>query len=368
MKKWSLFLVTILLASACKEKIPQPSDGKEETDKIAGTYAPQAYLFEVPEWMPPPVVPADNPMTVEGVALGRMLFYDPILSIDSTLSCAGCHNPSLAFTDGAAVSKGVLGIAGRRSAMSLVNLAFNTRGFFWDGRVNTLEEQALIPIEDHIEMADDWENVEAKLRRHSDYPQLFRAAFGIEEKTDLTRELAVKAIAQFERTLISANARYDQVIWERNGFPTDSEQRGIALFFIEDNQNIDHPGCSHCHFNPLFTDNNFRNNGLDSVADLNSFSDDGLGGFNNNIYDNGKFRVPTLRNIELTAPYMHDGRFATLEEVLDHYSQGGHGVINEDPNIRQFVLSDQEKQDLINFLKMLTDTSFVKKEAIQNPF
>lgn len=365
-----IYLILFLMAyaaSACEEKMPQPS-GENDNDLITGAYAPEAYEFDVPDFMPRPIVPADNPMTVQGIALGRMLFFDPILSRDSTLSCQSCHVPELAFTDGNALSKGVRGLDGIRNSMSLVNLAYNPRGFFWDGRVRTLEEQALIPIEDHLEMDDSWDNVEEKLRRHPDYPKLFRAAFGIENKSELTKDLAVKAIAQFERTLISANSRYDQVIWGRNGFPTDSEQRGIALFFIEDNQNVEHPGCSHCHFNPLFTDNNFRNNGLDSVADLNSFSDAGLGGFNDNIFDKGKFRVPTLRNIELTAPYMHDGRFNTLEEVLDHYSQGGHGVINEDPNIRPFSLTEQDKEDLISFLKMLTDTSFLKKEAFQSPF
>lgn len=340
----------------------------ETDDLIVGDYKPMAYTFDVPAYMPRPIVPEDNPMTVEGVELGRMLFFDPIFSADSTLSCAGCHDPKLAFTDGKAVSKGILGIEGKRSAMSLVNLAYSTRGFFWDGRSRSLEEQALIPIEDHAEMADTWENVEDKLRRHESYPQFFRSAFGIERKSEITRDLAVKAIAQFERTLISAQSRYDKVIWESNGFPTDSEQRGIALFFIEDDQTVAHPGCSHCHFNPLFTDNQFRNNGLDSVASLEDFIDKGLGGFNGNVYDNGKFKVPTLRNVVLTAPYMHDGRFASLEEVLDSYSRGGHGVANEDTNILPFSLTDQDKADLIAFLNMLTDTSFVNNPEFQSPF
>lgn len=363
-----ILAIAVLWACEKDQPVPQPCPSCGDEDEIAGNYAPRAYTFDLPEWMPTPIIPPDNPMTVEGVELGRMLFYDPILSRDSSLSCAGCHLPALSFTDGKAVSRGIRGLPGTRSAMALVNLAFNPQGFFWDGRSSTLEEQALIPIEDHLEMDDDWENVEEKLRRHPDYPRLFRGAFGIERRSELTRELAVKAIAQFERTLISAYSRYDRVIWERQGFPTDAEQRGIALFFIEDNQDVSHPGCSHCHFNPLFTDNAFRNNGLDSVASLSDFVDLGRGGANNNLYDNGKFRVPTLRNIALTAPYMHDGRFATLEEVLDSYSQGGHGVINEDPNIRPFTLSEREKQDLIAFLNMLTDTSFTKKPEFQNPF
>jgi cytochrome c peroxidase len=369
MKPWkNILLISVLLFFlGCEKKKIMP--GGDETDElISGSYSPTDYTFDIPDYMPTPVVPAENPMTQEGVALGRMLFYDPIFSADSTLSCAGCHDPKLAFTDGKALSTGILGVEGKRSSMSLVNLAYNTRGFFWDGRSRSLEEQALIPIEDHTEMADTWENVEDKLRRHDEYPRLFRAAFGIERKSELTRDLAVKAIAQFERTLISAQSRYDKVIWESDGFPTDSEQRGIALFFIEDDQSVEHPGCSHCHFNPLFTDNQFRNNGLDSVATLNDFEDKGLGGVNGNIFDNGKFRVPTLRNIALTAPYMHDGRFNTLEEVLDSYSRGGHGMPNEDANILPFTLTEQDKADLIAFMEMLTDTSFINNPDFSNPF
>lgn len=362
-----LIFSLLLLALACQKETLTPGGG-ESDQLIEGPYEPTEYTFDIPDYLPMPIVPADNPMTEEGVALGRMLFYDPIFSADSTLSCAGCHDPQIAFTDGKAQSTGILGIEGKRSAMSLVNLAYNTRGFFWDGRVRSLEEQALVPIEDHAEMADTWENVEEKLRRHERYPGLFRAAFGIERSSELSRDLAVKAIAQFERTLISAQSRYDRVIWESDGFPSDSEQRGIALFFIEDNQSVAHPGCSHCHFNPFFTDNQFRNNGLDSVANLEDFEDKGLGGISGNVFDNGKFRVPTLRNIALTAPYMHDGRFGSLEEVLDSYSRGGHGVINEDANIQPFSLSEQDKLDLIAFMNMLTDTSFVKNPAFSNPF
>lgn len=369
MSNWKIiiFISLILGAFSCRKEKIEPKES-ETDDLISGVYAPTAYSFDLPTYMPTPIVPVDNPMTVEGIELGRMLFFDPILSADSSLACAGCHNPGLAFTDGKAVSTGILNIEGRRSAMSLVNLAYNTRGFFWDGRARSLEEQALIPVEDHTEMADSWDNVELKLRAHDSYPQRFRAAFGIEKKSEITRDLAVKAISQFERTLISAQSRYDKVIWESNGFPTDEEQRGIALFFIEDDQTVGHPGCSHCHFNPLFTDNQFRNNGLDSVATLEDFVDKGLGGSNGNIYDNGKFRVPTLRNIVKTAPYMHDGRFATLDEVLENYSKGGHGVANEDTNILPFPLTEQDKADLISFLNMLTDTAFLKNPEFQNPF
>lgn len=367
----SIFFFLLMLGFGCEK---QPIDGPDnctdcaDSDRIEGAYQPEEYVFDLPDWMPQPILPDDNPTTVAGVALGRQLFYDPILSADSTQSCASCHRQELAFTDGRVVSVGIRGLEGRRNAMSLVNMGYNARGFFWDGRSESLEDQALIPIEDHLEMDNTWEKVEQALREHAEYPQGFRAAFGIEQRSELNRELVVKAIAQFERTLISYQSRYDDIVWERNGFPTDSEQRGLELFFLEDNQSLEHPGCSHCHFNPHFTDHSFKNNGLDDVASLDDFPDRGRGEVTNNLYDNGKFRVPSLRNVALTAPYMHDGRFATLEEVLDHYRSGGHGVINEDPNIRPFDLSERDKQDLIAFLHMLTDTTFTQKEAFSNPF
>jgi len=367
----SMLAILLVLGQGCTKdsmSTPDPCTDCTDSDLIEGVYAPVDYVFDLPDWMPQPIIPEDNPMTVAGVELGRKLFYDPILSADSTQSCASCHRQELAFTDGRVFSVGIRGLEGRRNAMSLVNMGYNARGLFWDGRSKTLEDQALVPIEDHLEMDNTWENVEQTLRAHPEYPQQFRAAFGIERSTELDRDLVVKAMAQFERTLISYQSRYDDIVWERNGFPTDSEQRGLELFFIEDNQSVEHPGCSHCHFNPHFTDHSFKNNGLDSVATLADFPDRGRGEVTNSIYDNGKFRVPSLRNVALTAPYMHDGRFATLEEVVEHYGSGGHGIINEDPNIRPFTLTERDKQDLISFLHMLTDTTFTQKEAFSNPF
>jgi len=363
-----LFLASISLAfEGCRDD-DDTCTTCPNNDVITSEYNPQPYALNVPSWLPTVPVPPDNLLTVDGVALGRMLFYDPILSSDSTLSCASCHKQERAFTDGLAVSTGVLGIPGKRSAMSLANLAYNTRGFFWDGRTGSLETQALIPVEDHIEMNENWDNVLEKFRNHSAYPAQFRKAFGIELKSQITKELAAKALAQFQRALISGNSRYDQVIWGQQGWLTDEEQRGLELFFIEFAGTIQHPGCSHCHFNPLFTDNNFRQNGLENVPDLLSFPDLGRGAISGIAYDNGKFRVPTLRNIELTAPYMHDGRFTTLEQVLDHYASGGHGVPNEDPNILPFTLDAQQKQDLIAFLKTLTDPTFISNPNFSSPF
>ena len=354
--------------SGCKPEESPECAGCPESDLIQANYQPVPYPLVLPAHFPQPIALPDNPLTVDGVELGRRLFYDPILSADSSQSCSTCHRQSRSFANPERVNKGILGLEGSRNAMALINLGYNPRGFFWDGRSDTPEDLALLPVIDHLEMNDTWENVERKLQKHPQYPALFRKAFGIERKGDIRRDLAVKAMGQFMRTLISAQSRYDQVLWERKGFPTDSEQRGLELFFIEYSQSLDHPGCSHCHFNPFFTDHNFRNNGLTPAPSLDDFPDKGRGAISQNKFDNGKFKVPTLRNIALTAPYMHDGRFKTLEEVLDHYSSGGHPSGNLDPNIQRFTLSPQDKQDLIAFLNMLTDTAFVQNPKFANPF
>jgi cytochrome c peroxidase len=169
--------------------------------------------------------------------------------------------------------------------------------------------------------------------------------------------------------MVSYQSRFDQIVYAQQGWPTEEEQLGRDLFIVEQGlPTQEHPGCSHCHGSALFTENNFFNNGISDVEDLLSFLDNGLGVVTKIIQDNGKFRTPTLRNIALTAPYMHDGRFATLEEVLDSYAAGGHGVANEDANIQPFALSDEQKEAMIAFLNMLTDTSFVNNPAFSNPF
>lgn len=360
----ALLLFLVLTSSDCKQEQPPVDSG----DIIDGVYAPQAYDLELPSWLGAPYIPADNPMTVDGVELGRHLFYDPLLSADNTMSCSSCHLQAKNFADGLAVSTGIDGIAGRRSSMPLINLAYNTKGFFWDGRAASLEQQALAPVEDPVELHNTWPEVVQRLQEHDTYPTMFRKAFGIEKKQEITKELAAKALAQFERSLISFNSRYDKVVWENQGFPTDSEERGKQLFFIEESQTEEHPGCSHCHVSTHFTDNTYKNNGLDNPGDLNNYSDKGRGEVTGNLYDNGRFRVPTLRNIALSAPYMHDGRFATLEEVLQHYAEGGHGAENEDVNIMPFTLNDQQIADMVAFLNMLTDTTFTNDERFSSPF
>ncbi len=368
---FSFFLGIIVLIACDKDNRPTgtPNPSTPNAQDLSNIpYNPIA--VELPDVFPLPVmdIPADNPLTEAGVELGRFLFYDPILSGNEKMACADCHFPQSGFTDNLAVSNGTDGIPGLRSSMSLVNAGYFTKGLFWDGRIQTLEEQALLPVEDVLELHNDWENVVEDLKQHTDYPTRFREAFGINTTEDITKELAVKAIAQFERSLLSYNSKYDKVI-RNEAFFEEDELIGFELFFDEPNDFPD-AECGHCHNAPLFTVNQYFNNGLDAVDNLEDFKDKGLGSITNNPFDNGKFRAPSLRNIALTAPYMHDGRFQTLEEVIDHYNEGAHFADNIDPLISPngLGLSEQNKKELIAFLHTLTDTSFVNNPAYQNPF
>ncbi|MEL6925384.1 MAG: cytochrome c peroxidase, partial [Bacteroidota bacterium] len=304
-------LLLFLLMLACK---PDPKvEPVDEGDLSNIEYQPVSYEFDLPKGYQQIDQPEDNQATEAGVQLGRFLFFDPILSADGTMSCSSCHEPVAAFTDNQAVSKGIDGVAGVRSSMSLVDLAYNNRGLFWDGRIKTLEEQALLPVEDPIELHDDWGNVVNKLKAHPDYPSRFRKAFGIDHVREITKELAVKAIAQYERALISpGNSKYDRVVQRREEFFEDEELNGYDMFF-DISPELPDAECGHCHNGPYMTTHEFFNNGLQNVNSLDDFPDKGLGAFTGVRQDNGKFRAPTLRNIELTAPYMHDGRFETLE-------------------------------------------------------
>ncbi|MFQ5600121.1 MAG: cytochrome-c peroxidase [Candidatus Krumholzibacteriia bacterium] len=316
---------------------------------------PQEFGIDVPGFPGMPV-PEDNPLTRQGVALGRRLFYDPILSRDSTQSCSTCHTQEFAFSDsGRRFSVGVDGTEGARNAPSVINVAWN-KALFWDGRAQTLEEQAVQPVINPIEMDETWDRVVAKLRRSPTYLDLFGEAFGTRQ---ITRERVVKAIAQFERTLVSNNSKYDRSL--RNEVTlSDAEQRGRIFFLSEIGD------CFHCHDEFQFTVRDFRDIGLDLVP-----PDAGRSNVTGLPEDVGKFKIPTLRNIELTAPYMHDGRFQTLEEVLDHYDSGGVHSQNVDPLIRVgrgLGLTEQQKQDIIAFLKTLTDSTFVNNPDFSNPF
>lgn len=306
--------------------------------------------------------PADNPLTVEGVDLGRRLFYETALSANNRMSCGTCHRQELAFTDGKTFSEGFDGVLQERNTMSLANLLW-VRHFFWDGRARGLEEQAATPLTNPHEMGQSLCVSAEKLQQKGDYPARFAATFGSDT---ISGDAIVKALAQFERTLISANSKYDRYL--RGEYqPTASEANGIALFFNNPDpvRGLRGASCGHCHGGPKTFSELYHNNGLDSLP-----RDGGREKITGQSYDRGRFRVATLRNIALTAPYMHDGRFTTLEEVVDHYNDH----IKASPSLSPFLqdmrlgLTGQEKKDLIAFLRLLTDSSFISDKRYSNPF
>lgn len=310
---------------------------------------PDLYELEVPSHFPTPTIPDDKTLTAEKIALGRKLFFDPILSSDSTISCGSCHKQEKAFADDGQLSRGVENRPGTRNAPALINAVYG-RSFFWDGSSPTLERQVLFPIESEVEMNSNMADVIAKLRNHVAYPGLFQAAFG-----DIpTADGLTDAIAAFERTLISVNAPFDQFRQGDSLAMSAAQYRGMELFFGEKAE------CFHCHGGFNFTDEDFHSNGLDAEPE-----DPGRWRLTGLESDRGLFKTPTLRNIELTAPYMHDGRFETLEAVIDHYASGGAAHLNKSPLIRQFILSDGEKEDLIQFLKALSDPVFLTNPDFQ---
>lgn len=350
----TVFLLLILvIASSCN----QPNDDDE-------IYVTTPYELKIPQGLPPmdAFIPVDNPMTVEGVALGRKLFYDPILSGDNTQACGDCHKQENAFSDPREFSIGIDGLEGERNAMAVVNMGWNQFGFFWDGRSKTLEEQALDPVRNIIEMNTTWPEVEAKLNADEEYRLLFKQAYDVNYIDSLT---VAKAIAQFERTLISGNSKFDKWYNQQSIQLSESETRGFILF-----QSNDGADCFHCHnLGGLITTNMFENNGLD----VDFTDDEGHYLVTDDAADRGRFRIPTLRNIELTAPYMHDGRFVTLEQVVDHYSEGLQWSENINPGNLQFAhdggvyLTQGEKQDLIAFLRTFTDEEFITNPAFSDP-
>lgn len=327
------------------------------------------YTLEVPAilatYLPSIEIPEDNPMTVEGVELGRQLFYDPILSGDGTQSCASCHVQTDGFTDVNQFSTGIDGVQGNRNAMPLFNLAYYN-AFFWDGRAATIEEQAFEPVTNPIEMHNSWTSAVASLQSDSDYPSLFKAAFGTDE---IDSVLVSKALAQFERTLLSGNAPFDKYLrGEATGLTEQEEYemyQGFAIFMDEEKGD-----CFHCHgdqYNPLWTDNLFHNNGLDA-----SPTDPGLYSVTGDASDYAKFKTPSLRNLAFTAPYMHDGRFATLDEVINHYSIGLQNSSTIDPLMKSVddggvQLTPEEKQLLKTFLLSLSDSTFISNPNFQAP-
>ncbi len=354
---------------------------------LAGAGGTTAYVWNKPAWVPEPVVPADNPMSIAKVELGRHLFYDKRLSLDNSMACASCHKQDKAFTDGKALSPGVDGTNGVRSAMMLANVAYMPVLTWANPNQKQLEKQLLVPIfGEHpaeLGMMGKEQELFARLKADARYPEMFRQAFP-ETKGEINLSTISKAIASFERTLISFDSPYDR--YKYGGEPqaiSEAAKRGEKLFFGEDLE------CSHCHGGFNFTDNiqhkrmafpevGFHNTGMYNVDGKGAYPKDnpGIRAVTGDAADEGKFRTPTLRNIALTAPYMHDGAVPTLKDVIrNHYAVKGKAVHDgkaanplRDQFIEGFKVSDADVDDLVAFLESLTDLHFVTDPRFSDPF
>jgi len=303
------------------------------------TYFPDpAYQFE------------GNHQTYQSFELGRALFYDPVLSSDSTVSCAMCHEQPHGFgSHSTALSVGVNGAIGTRNSPAIFNMAWSP-AFMWDGGINHIEVMPIAPITNPVEMNETLANVVAKLQQSGRYRKLFKQAYGTEE---VTEQKLLKALTQFMMMIISDNSKYDKVRRGEASYTT-AEQEGYDLFVQK---------CSQCHTEPLFTDYAYRNNGLDAV-----FTDLGRAMITQQPGDQGKFKTPTLRNVELTYPYMHDGRFFTLNQVLEHYNAGIEQSSTLDPALSSGIpLTNTEKLRIITFLKTLTDYDLLNNWSLSDP-
>jgi len=307
--------------------------------------------YPVPEGFPPLLVPPDNPITEQKIALGRLLFYDPQLSRDGDLACSSCHQQSHAFSDTVAVSRGSQSETGLRNAPALVNIGYST-SWFWDGRARSLEEQILAAMTSPIEMASDTTEIAARLNQSLYYRDAFARAFGRAPSV----QDALRALATFCRILISGDSRYDRFRRGDSTALSPAERRGMQLFFSARTQ------CAECHSGINFTDFSFHSIGIHS-----HYYDRGRYFVTHDERDIGKFKTPTLRNIALTAPYMNDGTLATLDRVLEHYATGGKPFINKDPRIRPLGLTSQELSDLRAFLHALTDSTFITNPLFAKP-
>ncbi len=317
----------------------------------------ESNMFRVPVGFPAPVYDfKNNPVTPEGFALGRHLFYDPILSKDSSIACDNCHEPYAAFANlEHRVSHGMSGCLGDRNALPLSNLVWQ-KSFMWDGGVNHIEVSPLNALLDTCEMDSNLDTIVTRLRKDKQYPAMFQAAFGSRQ---INSQKMLKAISQFLSMLVSSNSKYDKhVRKEPGGEFSQMENEGYLLF---------KKYCNSCHAEPLFTDFSYRNNGLDEVS-----LDSGRYRITGRPEDIGLFKVPSLRNVALTFPYMHDGRFSMLNKPLEHYAKGVKNNRNLDPLLRQngklgFPLTSGEIMNLTLFLKTLTDTTFVRDKRFAKP-
>jgi len=334
MNKLFYLFITLIILLSCKKEI------------IENTFE-----FSYSSTFPTPVYDVNqHDFSYNKFNLGRTLFYDPILSVDSTITCGSCHEQVHAFAGhGGALSEGVFGQFGTRNSPSITNNAWIPK-FMWDGGINHIEVMPIAPITNPVEMHETLENVIVKLKRSTKYQSLFKKAFGNESITD---QQMLKALSSFMAMIVSDQSKYDKVMRGETNF-TNQEAIGYQLF----NQK-----CASCHSGELFTDFEYRNNGLDQT-----FSDIGRGLITQNPQDYGKFKTPSLRNIELTYPYMHDGRFYNLSQVLDHYSIGIQQSATLDPSLQNGIaLTSSEKTALIAFLKTLTDYELLTNRWLSEP-
>jgi len=298
------------------------------------------YELQLPSHFPKTDFPSDNEPTTARVALGKKLFFDTSVSLDSTLSCQSCHLPERAFTDGNAISPGIHARLGNRNAPTLLNVAYLS-AVNKDGGVRSLDLQALVPIEDENEMGISILRLSERLNQNPEYVQLAEDAYG----QPINAYVVTRALASFIRTLYSGNSPYDQYITGDSSALSDKELRGKQLFESE------RLNCTACHSGFNFTDNSFENNGL-----YQTYKDVGRMLITQDSADLGKFRVPTLRNISITAPYMHDGSLSSLEEVIGHYEKVGQDPTNlQSKKLKAFNLNAEEKEALIAFLKALRE-------------
>ncbi|MBN9483426.1 MAG: c-type cytochrome [Bacteroidetes bacterium] len=336
----ALCFIALTLFSSCK---PDPDFEAKPAKNTAADIS-----FNMPQGWPAPYYSfANNKLTNEGFALGRKLFYDPRLSKDNTISCGSCHQQAGAFIQiGHQFSHGVGDINGTRNSPPLFNLAWST-SFFWDGGVNNLESQPINPIQNPIEMDESIGEVVAELQGDDTYISMFKAAFG---DGTINSQRIFKALAQFMGVMVSADSRFDKYKRNETGATlTAQELNGYEVYKAN---------CSRCHTEPLFTDYNFRNNGLAPDTYIN---DSGRAHITRAMQDMYQFKTPSLRNLGYTAPYMHDGRFQALDEVLDHYAKGIHKSPTLDSSLVNGIqLSSQQRADLLAFLNTLNDESFVK--------
>ncbi len=309
---------------------------------------PEEFSLEIPPGFPEMDFPEDNAFSLARWRLGKRLFYDPILSRDSSISCASCHRQDLAFADDKAFSPGIKNRPGTRNATALANIGYHPY-FLREGSVPSLEMQALVPVQEHNEFDHSMPEIAVKLQQSATYRRLSQEAYAREpDPWVITRALGV-----FQRSLISGQSAYDKYLYQgQSAALNESEKRGMELFFSSRTQ------CASCHSGFNFTNYSFENNGLDSV-----YRDPLRMRLSNDPNDEGRTKVPSLRNLGFTAPYMHDGRFNKLEEVIRHYEEGGKQHPNQSPLVRPFTLSTQERADLLAFLLSLDDQHFV-----DNPF